>query len=268
MTKLTKINLWLILTIPLIGIFYYPFLPEQIVIYWSDEGFPYYTDKQTGTIVFSLIIMSLMVIAIAVHYGFKQITGNHITSSFVFEIICFGVLLFLISCAFATFSWNISNSFDLRSIMLKLFGLITCLTILLIVIYLSKNKMPISPPFEPTIIEVPADGHYKDHLIEIKDNQITFEDYYFPFGKKTLAFNEIESIEPRPSTLANGKFRYHGSGGIRTWYPADNDRDTRSIIFILNKKNKWTRIGFTATNSNAAYTLLHQAGLIKIKPTQ
>lgn len=92
---------------------------------------------------------------------------------------------------------------------------------------------------------------YSDSLICITKDLVRFENYYFPFGSKSIAISQIDHIETLIPTILNGKWRIHGSGDFRTWFPRDLKRSRRDLIFIIHLHNKWRRIGFTAEDSGA-----------------
>lgn len=95
------------------------------------------------------------------------------------------------------------------------------------------------------------DGYiYKDNLVEISNNSITFFSYYYPGGKSlSVSFYDIEKIEVKEPTLLNGKYRFWGTGNFLTWYPKDFKRSKRDYIFFLFRKNKRIKIGFTVEDS-------------------
>ena len=98
---------------------------------------------------------------------------------------------------------------------------------------------------------------YSDKFIEIKDKTILFRNYYFPtFSAKTVNFQEIEKIVLEKPTLKNGKYRFWGTGDFTHWFPLDNQRNKRDVIFILFRKNQKMRIGFTVENSKKVRELL------------
>ena len=98
---------------------------------------------------------------------------------------------------------------------------------------------------------------YADRLVEIKNNYILFHNYYFPIPTtKTVMFDEIETIFMVKPTLLNGKYRYWGSGDFMHWFPLDMRRSKRDVIFILHRKNKKVKIGFTVEDSNQVSGLL------------
>lgn len=105
---------------------------------------------------------------------------------------------------------------------------------------------------------------YSDKLIDISDEYITLKNYYFPFlSSKKIPLQRIELIEAKVPVMANGKYRYWGSGDFRTWYPLDSRRSSRDKIFIIRFINKWCRDGFTAEDSEKVENILKLKKLIK-----
>jgi hypothetical protein len=98
---------------------------------------------------------------------------------------------------------------------------------------------------------------YSDKLIEIRDNTILFRNYYFPtFSTKTVKFQEIEKIVLEKPTFKKGKYRFWGTGDFTHWFPLDDQRSKRDVIFILFQKNKKIKIGFTVEDSKKVRELL------------
>ena len=106
---------------------------------------------------------------------------------------------------------------------------------------------------------------YTDKLIEISHDSIFFRHYYFPVGSKKIDLNDVEKIEVLNPTLINGKWRIHGTGNFRTWFPRDTKRPSRDMIFIILFHKRWWRTGFTAENSSAVRQIFMDKGLIKSK---
>jgi hypothetical protein len=94
-------------------------------------------------------------------------------------------------------------------------------------------------------------------LIKIIDSSITLYNYYFPLSKKlTIPFSDKEKIVTKTPTLFTGKFRYWGSGNFITWFPRNFKRNSRDKIFIVYRKNKKIKIGFTVKDSQKVFELL------------
>jgi hypothetical protein len=104
---------------------------------------------------------------------------------------------------------------------------------------------------------------YQDGLVEISRDTIVFKNYYFPLLTSKIVFiDNIEKVEVKEPSIFTGKYRYHGSGDLRTWFPMDMNRHKRDKIFFLFLKNTWVRIGFTAENSGAVETFFKEKGLL------
>lgn len=104
---------------------------------------------------------------------------------------------------------------------------------------------------------------YHDELIEIGHNSLTLKNYYFPSMKqKLILFKDIERMEIHKPTLLSGKWRIHGTGDFRTWYPLDKLRPKRDKIFLIIYKNKWVRSAFTVEDSKKAEEIFRSKGLI------
>ena len=100
---------------------------------------------------------------------------------------------------------------------------------------------------------------YSDKLVEISNDSILFRQYYFPtFLKKIIKLSDIDKIVVKKPTLITGKYRYWGTGDFLHWFPLDFQRNKRDVIFILFRKNKRLRIGFTVEDSNTVLQLLKE----------
>jgi hypothetical protein len=106
------------------------------------------------------------------------------------------------------------------------------------------------------------DTLYKDKLVDITREALTFHNYYFWGWGKTVpvsAIDRIESLKPSP---LNGQWRLWGTSGPGGWMPMDWRRPSRGRIFLLHYKNKKFQIGFTVENSALAENAFRQLGLI------
>ena len=107
------------------------------------------------------------------------------------------------------------------------------------------------------------DTLYSDSLVEIKYNSILFRRYSFFERDRLVLFTDIEKIIIKKATIWNGKFRFHGTGDFKTWFPKDFQRHKRDKIFIAFIRYKWWRIGFTVEDSDAVLKIFREKGLIK-----
>ncbi len=104
---------------------------------------------------------------------------------------------------------------------------------------------------------------YQDKLIEISNDSLTLNNYYFPSMKsKQILFKDIEIIEVYKPSLLRGKWRIQGTGDLRTWYPLDTLRPKRDKIFFIKYNNKWVRSAFTVVDSQKVEEIFRSKGLI------
>jgi hypothetical protein len=106
---------------------------------------------------------------------------------------------------------------------------------------------------------------YSDSLVKITGRSILFKRYGFFEGDRLVPFSEIEKIVVKKPSIWNGRFRFHGTGDFKTWFPKDFQRYKRDKIFVAFIRNKWWRIGFTVENSAAVLKILQEKGLIVSK---
>jgi hypothetical protein len=105
---------------------------------------------------------------------------------------------------------------------------------------------------------------YRDSLIEMSEDSLTLYKYYFPsLTSRIIPFGSIAKIEIKEPTFFSGKWRIHGTGNFKTWYPFDSSRPKRDKIFIIRYKNKWVQSGFTVENSEKVETILRDKKLIR-----
>jgi hypothetical protein len=103
---------------------------------------------------------------------------------------------------------------------------------------------------------------YSDKLVDVNDKGIRLKKYYFPLGQaKFVKFQDILRMEKRQPTLANGKWRYWGSGDFVTWFPLDWNRSGRDLIFFIKMSTQSTRIGFTVEDSKAFIEAIESKGI-------
>jgi len=104
---------------------------------------------------------------------------------------------------------------------------------------------------------------YSDSLVEIKRDSILFKRYSFFEKDRLVLFTDIEKIVVKKATIWNGRFRFHGTGDFKTWFPKDFQRYKRDKIFIASIRYKWWRIGFTVEDSDTVARILRNKVLIK-----
>lgn len=110
---------------------------------------------------------------------------------------------------------------------------------------------------------MPGNIIYSDSLVEIKENSILFRRYSFFERDRLVLLSDIEKIVVKKAAIWNGKFRFHGTGDFKTWFPKDFQRYKRDKIFFAYIRYKWWRIGFTVEDSETVIRILKGKGLLK-----
>jgi hypothetical protein len=103
---------------------------------------------------------------------------------------------------------------------------------------------------------------YKDKLIEVTDEGITFHRYYFPFGDRSIPFAQIERVEVGSPSVIDGSWRLWGTGDFRTWFPLDGERPKRDRIFVATVRDSSRRIGFTVEDAPQVERVLRERRLL------
>jgi hypothetical protein len=107
---------------------------------------------------------------------------------------------------------------------------------------------------------------YSDALIEITASRVLFRRYGI-FGKaRRIQVSDIEKIVARDTTLWTGRYRIHGTGDLKIWFPRDPLRASRDKIFFAFLKGKRRIIGFTVEDSQRVMNIFLEQGLLKPAP--
>lgn len=78
---------------------------------------------------------------------------------------------------------------------------------------------------------------YQDGFIEISKDSLILKKYYYPSLKaKEIKLSNIEKIEVKEPSIWTGKWRFHGTGNFKTWFPLDVERNKRDKIFFSDIK--------------------------------
>ena len=171
--------------------------------------------------------------------------------------------IFLLICYIAVLAWNAGADFSMLRFLYISSGIfIVAMLVTSFYVFTRKTK-DTGKAAGVEINYVPAKGEYRDNLVEISGDAIVFQNYYFPAGTKRIKLSEVEYVEEKAATLRNGKWRLHGTGNFKTWFPADYDRPSRDKIFVMKVKGKWMTIGFTVENSKVVAELFRNQGLLR-----
>lgn len=267
MRKIHWFILVIILLFPVIGILFYPYLPEQMGTHWRDSNVPNgYMGKFAGTFVVAIVLMIVIAILLAVNiWASKLSTKTYSSRKPILMFDCFTVWLsiLLLTAYISVLLWNAGVDFSMPRFANTTGGILIAL-MLAATFYIVTRKSEVPEKITDTEIDdISAKGEYKDKLIEISGDIAVFKNYYFPAGSKSIKLSQVEYVEEKPPTLRNGKWRLHGTGDplFRIWFPADYDRPSRDKIFVMKVRGKWIRIGFTAENSAAVSEFFRTKGL-------
>ena len=102
---------------------------------------------------------------------------------------------------------------------------------------------------------------YSDKLVEITEDAISFNGYYFPTGDKSVPFSDFQSVMAVKPNVWNGQYRIHGTGDGQTWFPRDWHRPSRSEIFFAQLRGSSRRIGFTVEEAGQVEAILRRKNL-------
>jgi len=102
---------------------------------------------------------------------------------------------------------------------------------------------------------------YSDRLVEMTVTSITFNCYYFPFGKKQLLLSQIQEICIYKFKGPSNIWRQWGTGDFLHWFPLDWNRPKRDTLFVIKQKGKRIRIGFTVENAKQFEECLKESAI-------
>ncbi len=267
MRKIHWVMLVALLLFPVAAFWFYPQMPDSMATHWGFNGEPNgYMSKFAGTFVIPLILMIpltvLWIVSVAMSKSPKtdQIKGRK--PILIFDSFLAIMTIFFLAVYTSTLIWNAGYHFSMNLFVgIAIAALFISINGSVIFILLKKD----GSSNEVCGIaggQIATDG-YKDSLIEITNDRIIFNDYYFPMGNKTVKLSEVDYVDEKPLTSRNGKWRFHGSNDFKTWLPADYSRYKRDKVFIVKIKGKWMQIGFTVENSQAVSEILKNRNLIK-----
>ena len=105
---------------------------------------------------------------------------------------------------------------------------------------------------------------YQDTLVSISPTHVRIKNYYYPNGAdKLVSVQDIEWVQIKKPSIMNGKWRFWGTGNLRTWFASDYGRPGRDTIFVMKLKKKWWQVGFTVEDSATARVALGKLGVLR-----
>ena len=75
---------------------------------------------------------------------------------------------------------------------------------------------------------------YEDRWITCEPDRLIIRGYYFPFGRKVIAYRNIRNVTPRPLTAFSGSWRLWGSTDLRHWFHLDPGRPRKKTALVLD----------------------------------
>jgi len=255
-----------VLIFPIAGFLFYPYMPEQMGTHWSGSDVPDgYMGKFIGTFVIAMASIMAIATSLAVNIGLTIAFAKNRNKQPImfFDFVIISSSVFLLATYIAVLAWNTGADFNVSKFMFIAVGILTLLMLTVpFYIFTRKSKTP-EKALEAKGDYDPSTGEYKDRLVEIRGDTMVFKDYYITSGSKSINLSQVEYVEEKEPTPWNGKYRLHGTGDFRTWFPADYDRADRDKIFVMKIKGKWSKIGFTVENSCAVSELFRTKGLLR-----
>jgi hypothetical protein len=107
---------------------------------------------------------------------------------------------------------------------------------------------------------------YKDKLIEISDEAVTFSNY-FPFCNRRVPIDRIVRVNVGLPSSVRASWNLWGTSDGLTWFPLDWKRPTRDKIFVAFLRGSWGRIGFTVEDSRTVAGVFRDRGLLHETPS-
>ena len=74
---------------------------------------------------------------------------------------------------------------------------------------------------------------YSDGVVRMSEDGIVINHYYWPFGRKRIAYADIRGFDVRPLKAWHGQFRVHGIDHLGRWYSRDRHRGEKERAIDL-----------------------------------
>ena len=75
---------------------------------------------------------------------------------------------------------------------------------------------------------------YADDVVRLDAAGLRIRRYYWPFGARRIAYDEIRGYTTRPLTVGRGQYRVHGIDLGGRWYHHDVDRSNKPLAIVLD----------------------------------
>jgi hypothetical protein len=255
---------------PVIGFLFYPYMPEQMGTHWGFGAEPDgYEDRAAGTFGSAALLVVISAFLLGMNLWLSGLTRKHYNSRkpvVMFDYFTLVVTVFFLVIYTAVLVWNAGVRFNMPVFIMVVCGAMMVLSTAVPIYLMVRKGEAGSRAVERSNVEYVSEaGEYRDGLVEIDGGKVTFRNYYFPAGDKTVELGEVEYVEAKEPTIGNGKWRMHGTGDLlfRVWFAADYERPSRDKIFVIKLRGKWVKIGFTVEDSRAVSEVFNKAGLLR-----
>jgi hypothetical protein len=105
---------------------------------------------------------------------------------------------------------------------------------------------------------------YEDRRILCDDDGITIRNYYFPLGKKRIAYSDIRGFDQLKIGVLTGRYRIWGAGDPRYWFHLDATRPSKSKAVVIDKGD-WVKAVLTPDDPDAVLHILEDK--VRRRPT-
>ncbi len=154
MSKKHWLIIIIILLFPVVGILFYPHMPEQMRTHWGGSDVPDdYMAKFAGTFMIAIILMIIIAIILATNIGLTRIFAKNYSSkkpALVFDYFTILISLFLLTTYTAVLAYNAGAKFSIPKFM-SISSTVLTAAILMVTFYVLKAfiKQPLIFLFKP-----------------------------------------------------------------------------------------------------------------------
>ncbi|HZQ34745.1 MAG TPA: hypothetical protein VFD32_02350 [Dehalococcoidia bacterium] len=102
-----------------------------------------------------------------------------------------------------------------------------------------------------------APALYEDRWITCEPDRLIIRGYYFPFGRKVIAYRQIRSVTPFKLTPSSGSWRIWGATDPRYWFHLDPGRPHKQTALVLDV-GSWVKPVISPDDPEQVATIIEQ----------
>jgi hypothetical protein len=108
---------------------------------------------------------------------------------------------------------------------------------------------------------------YQDPRIEANERGIALKGYYFPWGTKRIAWDDVTRVAEHDmgTGITGGRWRIWGSGDLLHWMPLDIRRPKKRTMFVMFLRDGRMRPCITPDEPQRFKAFLEERG-VKVAP--